>query len=52
MKDQNEIFAKIIQLAAKQAGVAPHQVTREMNFINDLEYDSLDIIEFAMAIRG
>jgi acyl carrier protein len=51
MKDMNEITTKVIELAAKQVGVAPEQVTRETHFINDLGYDSLDEIEFAMAIE-
>lgn len=46
-----EILAKVIDLAAKQVGVDPKQVTAETHFLNDLQYDSLDVIDFSMKIE-
>ena len=51
MKDINEITTKIIKIAADQAGVSTDEVTRETNFINDLNYDSLDAVEFSMSLE-
>jgi acyl carrier protein len=49
--DRQEIERKVIELAAKQGGVEPTQVTRESHFINDLNYDSLDMVEFTMELE-
>ena len=46
-----EILAKVIELAADQVGVDPKQVTAETHFENDLEYDSLDEVDFAMKLE-
>jgi acyl carrier protein len=46
---QQEIEQKVIELAADQAGVPATQVTRVTHFFNDLNYDSLDVVEFAMS---
>lgn len=43
-----EITQKVIELAAAQVGVDPATVSPETHFINDLNYDSLDQVEFAM----
>ena len=51
MKDVNEITTKIIRIAADQAGVAPADVSRETHFINDLNFDSLDVVEFSMSLE-
>jgi acyl carrier protein len=51
MKDMNEITTKIIKIAADQAGVSIEEVTRETNFVNDLNFDSLDAVEFAMSLE-
>ena len=51
MSDQNEVAKKVIELAAGQVGVAPNELTRNTHFINDLNYDSLDAVEFAMSIE-
>lgn len=45
---KQEITQKVIQLAAAQVGVDPATVSPETHFINDLNYDSLDQVEFAM----
>ena len=46
-----EILKKVIELAAEQGGVDPNQVSAQTHFINDLNYDSLDRVEFAMAME-
>jgi len=51
MKDMNEITTKIVKIAAEQAGVSPDQVARETHFVNDLNFDSLDAVEFAMSLE-
>ena len=43
-----EITRKVIELAADQVGVDPATVTPDTHFINDLNYDSLDRVEFTM----
>ena len=45
---KQEITQKVIELAAAQVGVDPATVSPETHFINDLNYDSLDQVEFAM----
>lgn len=45
------IEAKIIELAAEQAGVKPEEVTPATHFRNDLNFDSLDEVEFAMEVE-
>jgi acyl carrier protein len=49
--NREEIQAKIIVIAADQVGVDPAQVTPATHFINDLEYDSLDAVNFAMEVE-
>jgi len=46
-----EILAKVIELAAEEAGMEGKDVTAESHFINDLKFDSLSSIEFAMSIE-
>jgi len=46
-----EILAKVIELAAEQAGMDPKLVTAESHFKNDLNFDSLDDVDFAMAVE-
>jgi acyl carrier protein len=48
---REEIQAKLIELAAHQAGVPAEQVTPASHFVNDLNYDSLDTVEYAMAVE-
>ena len=45
---KQEITQKVIELAAAQVGVDPATVSPDTHFINDLNYDSLDQVEFAM----
>jgi acyl carrier protein len=46
-----EIAQKVIGLAAKQADVPAETVTPQHHFVNDLNYDSLDMVEFGMSVE-
>ncbi len=46
-----QIAAKVFELAGEQAGLAPSQITAATHFVNDLNFDSLDRVEFAMALE-
>jgi acyl carrier protein len=46
-----QITQKVIELAAAQAGVEPETVTPDTHFVNDLNYDSLDGVDFSMKIE-
>jgi acyl carrier protein len=46
-----DIEQRVIELAAEQAGVEPAQVTIQHHFVNDLNFDSLDKVEFAMKVE-
>jgi acyl carrier protein len=49
--NREEIQVKIIAIAAEQAGVGVEQVTPATHFVNDLNFDSLDVVEFAMEVE-
>ena len=46
-----EIFEKVKELTVDQLGVSEDAVTMEASFIDDLEADSLDIVELMMALE-
>ena len=46
-----EIFTTIKELAVELLGVAEGKVTDEARFKEDLEADSLDIVEFVMGME-
>ncbi len=46
-----DMAPRVIELAAKTAGVNPVEVTIESSFVNDLNFDSLDKVEFAMEVE-
>lgn len=48
---ETDIANQVMQLAAEQAGVDPTQITRETHFVNDLNFDSLDVVEYTMALE-
>ena len=48
---QAEIEQKVIELAAEEAGVPVAQVSRASHFLNDLNYDSLGVMEFVMQVE-
>ena len=43
-----EIEAKVIDIVAEQMGVDKGEITRDTNFANDLNADSLDTVELVM----
>lgn len=45
------VFEKIRQLLAEQFGVDEDSITMETSFIDDLNADSLDIVELIMVIE-
>lgn len=45
------IDTKVIELAAEQTGFNPANVTREHSFDFDLNFDSLDKVEFTMTLE-
>lgn len=46
--DAKEIEEKVISIVAEQMGVDKSEVTRDTNFVNDLNADSLDTVELVM----
>ena len=51
MADQQEIFDKVKDIIVDQLGVDEDKVTMEANFRDDLEADSLDLVELIMAFE-
>ncbi len=45
------IFEIVQSILADQLGIDPEQVTMDANFIDDLNADSLDIVELVMAME-
>ena len=45
---EQEIEAKVIDIVAEQMSVDKAQITRETSFVNDLNADSLDVVELVM----
>ncbi len=46
-----EIFEKVKAIIVDQLGVEPEKVTPESSFKDDLEADSLDLVELIMAFE-
>ena len=46
-----EIFEKVKEITVDQLGVSEDAVTMGASFIDDLEADSLDIVELMMALE-
>jgi acyl carrier protein len=49
--DRNEIFEKVKAIVVDQLGVDEGEVTMEARFREDLEADSLDLVELIMAFE-
>ncbi len=47
----DEILSKVKEIAVDQLGVDEDDITMESKFIDDLEADSLDIVELMMALE-
>jgi len=45
------IFETVQSILAEQLGIEEDQITMESNFIDDLNADSLDIVELVMAME-
>lgn len=46
--DDTEIQEKVVSIVAEQMGVDKADLSRDTNFINDLNADSLDTVELVM----
>ena len=46
-----DIFEKVKEITVEQLGADEDAVTMDASFINDLEADSLDIVELMMALE-
>jgi acyl carrier protein len=49
--DRTEIFGAVAQLAVEVLGVEPEAVVEEARFKEDLDADSLDLVELVMALE-
>jgi acyl carrier protein len=49
--DYNEIFERARKMIAEQLGVAEEQVTLEASFIDDLNADSLEMVDLIIAVE-
>ena len=47
----NGLDSKVRDLIAEQLGVAAEQVTLDANLVSDLGADSLDVVEFILALE-
>ena len=45
---ESEIESKVIEIVADQMGVDKGKITAETSFVNDLNADSLDVVEMVM----
>lgn len=45
------VFEKLQQMIAEEFGVEPEEITMETSFMDDLEADSLDLVEMMMALE-
>lgn len=50
-KVSDELFETFKQCAVKELSVEPEKVTMEAKFSDDLGADSLDLVEFVMALE-
>jgi acyl carrier protein len=48
---KQELAQRVFSLVTRQNGSPPTDLTRATHFVNDLEFDSLDTTEFAMAVE-
>jgi acyl carrier protein len=51
VKESMGIFEKVKDLIVDNLGVNPEAVTLEASFVEDLGADSLDVVEFIMALE-
>lgn len=48
---KDEVYAKVKDITVEQLGVEEDEVTMEASFRDDLEADSLDLVELIMAFE-
>ena len=48
----DDIFEKVKELTVEELGVSADMITPETSFADDLEADSLDLMQLMMAIEG
>lgn len=48
----DDIFEKVKELTAEELGVSADMITPDTSFADDLEADSLDLMQLMMAIEG
>ncbi|ETA73361.1 acyl carrier protein [Ligilactobacillus equi] len=48
---EQEVFAKIAEIIEERFEVSADKVTNELNFQNDLDADSIDIVEFVLELE-
>jgi acyl carrier protein len=51
VSDKEQIFTELQSYIVEQLGVEKEKVTRTAAFIEDLNADSLDLVEFAMGLE-
>jgi acyl carrier protein len=49
--DRQEVVAGLADVAVELLGVSPDQVTEDARFDEDLDVDSLGLVEFVMAVE-
>jgi acyl carrier protein len=47
----DELFGRFVKCAVKMLSVEESQVTRDATFADDLDADSLDVVEFVMELE-
>lgn len=45
------VFDKVRSIVAEQLGIEEKDITKESSFIDDLDADSLDVVELIMALE-
>lgn len=48
---QDKLTHQVIQIAAERAGLSADGIALDANFIEDLGFDSLDVVEFTMDVE-
>jgi acyl carrier protein len=48
---KSDISRRVIELAAEQVDADASRVTPQTHFVNDLNYDSLEVVEFTMKLE-
>ncbi len=48
---QDKIFEEVKEVIAENLNVDPNEITMDSNFVEDLNADSLDVVELVMALE-